>query len=384
MRILDQYLSKQISRAILFVLLVFLALFGFFDLMDELRFVGRGNYQLQHALLYVLGYLPNYAYELFPIAVLIGSIYCLAQLAARSEFTVMRASGLSMRNVLFLFFKIGLALVFCTYIIGECLAPISSEAVNKMRTRLQSNGQGSGYLQKLNSGLWIKDNDASDLKASMRFINIGQVSKNGASQVENIRIYEFDKQMILQRFLLAKRAQYVDVNTDGHGTQHEWDLFDVEQTLIRADAQVEFPETLTQQKFAQLKWHSSLTPQILSVQLLEPEHLNVFRLFNYIQYLQNNQQDSYPYQVNLAKKIIYPLGIFVMLLMALPFAYLHHRNRGTSFKIFCGVMLGIAFHLLNNLFTHWGMLNHWPAFLVVSLPSLFFLGLALFLLRWMK
>ena len=40
---------------------------------------------------------PTHAYELFPVAVLIGTLYVLAHLSSNSEYTVMRASGLSPR-----------------------------------------------------------------------------------------------------------------------------------------------------------------------------------------------------------------------------------------------------------------------------------------------
>ena len=37
--------------------------------------------------------MPAHAYELFPVAVLIGTLYVLAHLSSNSEYTVMRASG---------------------------------------------------------------------------------------------------------------------------------------------------------------------------------------------------------------------------------------------------------------------------------------------------
>ena len=74
--------------------LIFLALFAFFDFINELDDVGRGGYRLQHAAGYVLLGLPDQAYELVPIAALIGAIYALAQFAQHSEFTAMRAAGL--------------------------------------------------------------------------------------------------------------------------------------------------------------------------------------------------------------------------------------------------------------------------------------------------
>ena len=85
MKILQRYFAVEIFRSVLFALVSFLSLFAFFDLMGELQSVGRGGYQLQHAFLYVLMGLPGYIYELMPIAALIGTIYVLAQFAARSE-----------------------------------------------------------------------------------------------------------------------------------------------------------------------------------------------------------------------------------------------------------------------------------------------------------
>ncbi|MFN5446413.1 MAG: LptF/LptG family permease, partial [bacterium] len=96
MRVLRRYFTIEICRAVFFVLVAFLALFAFFDMMGEIRSVGRGAWRIEHAFIYVTLGLPAYAYELMPIVALIGTIYVMAQLAARSEFTVMRASSLSM------------------------------------------------------------------------------------------------------------------------------------------------------------------------------------------------------------------------------------------------------------------------------------------------
>src|SRR6185369_13087377 len=87
---LERYFARQIYGAVGFVLLGFLALFAFFDLIKELGDLDRGEYHLRAVFLFVLLSLPAHAYELFPIAVLIGTLYVLGQLAANSEYTVMR------------------------------------------------------------------------------------------------------------------------------------------------------------------------------------------------------------------------------------------------------------------------------------------------------
>ena len=95
MKILQKYFSLEIGRSVLFVLIAFLALFAFFDMVGELKSVGHGGYKIQHAFLYVVMEMPGYVYELMPIAALIGTIWALSQFAARSEFTIMRASSMS-------------------------------------------------------------------------------------------------------------------------------------------------------------------------------------------------------------------------------------------------------------------------------------------------
>jgi lipopolysaccharide export system permease protein len=73
-----------------------------------------------------------------------------------------------------------------------------------------------------------------------------------------------------------------------------------------------------------------------------------------------------------------------MMVLALPFAYLHVRAGSVSLKIFAGVMIGISFYMLNKLFSHLGLLNTWPPMAVAALPSLFVLGVALSALYWIE
>ncbi len=105
--VFERYLAREIYAATALVLMAFLALFAFFDLVHELADLGKGNYQLHHAIGYVLLTLPGYVYELFPIAVLIGTLYALTLLARHSEITVLRAAGLSTGRMLLALAKIG-------------------------------------------------------------------------------------------------------------------------------------------------------------------------------------------------------------------------------------------------------------------------------------
>ena len=94
MRTVRRLLYRDVVWSVVFVALAFLSLFFFIDFVDELDKVGRGGYTLGRAFARGLLALPGHFYDLFPIAVLIGTIYSMARLAQSSEFTILRTAGL--------------------------------------------------------------------------------------------------------------------------------------------------------------------------------------------------------------------------------------------------------------------------------------------------
>jgi len=99
MKTLTRYIGREVLAAILLIFAALIMLFAFFDLIAELGDVGKANYTLSTAFLFVALQLPSRMYELFPVAALIGTLFAISQLVANSEYTVMRASGASLLKV---------------------------------------------------------------------------------------------------------------------------------------------------------------------------------------------------------------------------------------------------------------------------------------------
>jgi lipopolysaccharide export system permease protein len=137
-------------------------------------------------------------------------------------------------------------------------------------------------------------------------------------------------------------------------------------------------------KLATLDLVSEITPKILSVSRSDPERMSANELAVYTRHLTENRQETERFKIAFWKKLIDPLSIFVLMALALPFGYLHSRSGGVSLKIFIGIMIGVSFLLINSLFSHVGLLSTWPPFLTAAAPSLLFLLLALFALRWVE
>ena len=72
MRTLTRYVSRDVLFSTLLIFTALLMLFSFFDLINEMKDVGKGNYTLTAALLFVTLNIPSRLYELFPVAALAG------------------------------------------------------------------------------------------------------------------------------------------------------------------------------------------------------------------------------------------------------------------------------------------------------------------------
>ena len=352
MTVLRRYLSRHIAGGIVLVLTALLMLFAFFDLIYELKDVGVQGYRLTAALTFVALSIPGHLYELLPVAALIGTLFAMAQLVIHSEYAVMRTSGMSILALALSLVQIGLVFAAATFVTGEFLAPVSEEAAQKLRLRQST----SVVAQAFRSGLWVKDEGA--------FVNVARVLYDATLQ--DVRIYNFDEQYRLRSISQAREGKFVHENL--------WILKNVVQTRFEADH-------TSVASYAVLDWHSVLTPSILSVLLVPPEKMSVWTLFSYVQHLRENRQESARYEIALWNKVVYPIAVLVMMVLALPFAYMNVREGGVSTKIFAGIMLGLGFHLLNRLFGHLGQLAAWPPLFAAVLPTVSFLALALFMIR---
>jgi lipopolysaccharide export system permease protein len=324
-------------------------LFAFFDFLGELNDMGKGGYSMGYVFLYVLLTVPTRIYELFPVAVLIGTIFALVQMAANSELTIYRSSGASLKQMMRALLRIALPLMALSLVCGEFIAPPSMKMAQELRLKAL-NAQVS--FREFRSGVWVKDERS--------FVNVKNVLPD--TTLQNISIYEFDENFTLSNITSAQRANYLKVG--------EWHLEGVMQTKFdKQGAQV------SQQ--AQKEWHSGITPDILRVLMVVPEQMSAWNLYLYTQHLKENKQESLRYEIEMWNKVLYPFAVMVMMLLALPFASHQRRQGAVSAKIFTGIVLGLSFYFIGRLFAHLGTLNNWQPLLSAAAMTVIFFLLAL-------
>jgi lipopolysaccharide export system permease protein len=135
MRTLRRYLATEIVAATIFVSAALVMLFAFFDLVEQLKDLGRGAYGLRQILLYVAVLIPVACTKSSPIAALIGALFALAQLVAGSEYTVMRTSGVSTARFAGYARRDRSGVAVIAFSFGELLAPAADQFATALRSQ---------------------------------------------------------------------------------------------------------------------------------------------------------------------------------------------------------------------------------------------------------
>ncbi|MEO8835770.1 MAG: LPS export ABC transporter permease LptG [Caldimonas sp.] len=364
MRTVRRLFYVDIASAVVFVAVAFLALFYFIDFVDELRDVGRQGYTALQAAAYSLLHAPSHLYELMPISVLIGTIYALARLAQSSQYTILRTGGLGPGRALWLLTSLGLVFGVFTFVIGDYAAPFSERIASQVRA---GGGDGSGLGR---SGAWIKEHSTGPNGGKSYSINVASAERG--TLLRGVRIFEFDAD---GRLLTRTAAATADVARDG-----TWTLNDVTRTRwVEAGAE----SSAREERLARVEWKSSLSPNVVAAAVLPVTTMSTIELWRYISHLSDNEQAAQTQKIQFWNRALYPFVCLVMVGLALPFAYLNARSGGVSVKVFAGIMLGVSFVLLNNVFRHLGLLGNWTPWVVAATPGAVYLVLSLAAFSWL-
>ena len=362
MRTIRRLIYREVLGAVVFVAVGFLALFFFFDFVDELPSVSRGDsrYRLTQALAYVALMVPSHLYELLPIAVLIGTIFVMARLAQSSEYTILRTSGLGPWRAMRTLLALGMIFAVLTFATGDYLSPVADRTAQLLKARLDG-GISIGL-----TGAWLKERQGD------RTYNVNVTALLPDGDMQGVRIFEADRRGYVISVTQAPTAQF---SRDG-----AWLLRDAERTDFPRPGGIEH---VNREKAPQLRWPTEITPEMVSVALLKPDRMSTIDLFQYIRHLEANAQTSQRYEIEFWRKVFYPLSCIVMVVLALPFAYLHFRTRGITGYVFGGVLIGISFFLLNNVFGYVGNLQNWRPWLTAAAPGIIYSMMSLGAFGWL-
>lgn len=359
-RLHDVYIGRTVLLTVLATWAVLLGLDLVLALSGEFEQIGKGSYSMSHAVAWAAYTVPRRAYDLFPMAAVIGSLMGLGQLAATSELTALRALGLSRRR-LALSVAIALSLLTGLMVVnGETLGPWGQAKADLLRNSARAN---TDLAMARYSGLWAREGDT--------FLNAqsGEERINAAGGTElvlnQVRLYRLAADGRIAEVTHAENARH-------DGTR--WSLHQVRRDQFGDRA-------ASRETVAQEAWDSRLDPSALAAGLARPRNLSSAELRSSIEYRKRNGLDSRDYEDNYWSRWFYPLNVLALCLAAVPFAFGSLRSGGMGKRLFLGILFALGFWLLQMFFGRMAGALRFDYRIAYALPPLVMLAISGFIFR---
>ena len=339
MELIERYIRSHILSAMFSVLLVIVGLdllAAFIAELEELK----GDYQKLEAVTYVLTTVPSRAYELVPVAALVGCLIGLGAMANNSELIVIRAAGVSVGQVVWAVLKPTLVIAVLTVLLGEYVVPATEQYAQSKK----SVAMGRDRVIKTKSGIWHREGN--------EFVRINAVEADGT--LHGITRYRFDNERKLIAAAVSKSASFEN---------DHWLVQDTFTTRLGEDqTRVEYE--------AEQNWFIQLTPESISVVILKPEYMSLSELYQYKRYLDDQGLNTLKYAIAFWQKLFQPAIMVAMIIIAMSFIFGPLRSVTVGLRVVVGIVVGLGFQQCQDLFNYAAIVYNFNPFIAVVLPVL--------------
>lgn len=339
---LDAYVRKHVVAAMLVVFALTTSLDFIFSLADELG-SSTDNYGAGDALWFTLGIMPRAIYEMLPFIALGGALIGLGVLASHNELVVIQATGVSTWRIVWAVMKPTLAVMGLSLVLGEWVAPPLEQRAQSDLAIIESGGQALSSA----GGDWRKIGN--------EFIHINVILPGG-TQLQGVTRYVLDEQRRLVSSSFATSGEYLE---DEQGAF--WRLSDVRETRF-GEGEIAVTRTASED------WRVELSPELLSVLLVDPERQSISGLYRFAQYFESEGLESSSYYLAFWKKLLQPLATASLVLLAISFVFGPLRSATMGFRVFVAIAMGMGFTLVQRMLGPASLLYGFSPLIAVLLP----------------
>jgi lipopolysaccharide export system permease protein len=337
--LLSAYMMRTILASTALVLVVLLALAGLFEFIGELDDV-KGDYQTPQVILFTALRLPNLAFEMLPVAALIGSLLGLGALAGNSEIIVMRSAGLSVTRLASMVAVSGAVLLVLTGLLGEFIGPPLDFYARDMRMEARYQKDDD-----LGNDTWVKDGPV--------YLHLERV--NSEFEFGSIFLFRFDDE--------NKLASIAQAANSGIDDEDNWILENLRETRFKDDGIQVVESSVAVESF-------EVNAELLGNSLAKPLSLSARGLLVYIDYLKRNNLDASQYESEIWYRASRTLTVLIMPILSLAFVFGSLRSGGAGGRLMIGVVVGLAYYLASETLANSGQVFDLNPAIVNWLPLL--------------
>ena len=346
------YFARIVLWSVLGVLLLVVSIDFVFAVIGQIKSVREG-YSWHAAIIYVLLRMPSDIYSIFPIVGFLGSLIGLNILAAKSELIAMRAAGMSLVSMARAMMLTGIGLLILYYGLSLYLAPYARHAA----IFEQGNSGASQNVLVLSSNTWLKSGD--------HILRVGEVLPEGV--MNDVTDFVVSNGNLTQ----IRQIGQIKLISD-----HDWTLTDVKVTNISLTG-------VTQTLIPTVTEPSFISRALLPVIAMQPDEMTINTLASYIHFRESNNLSIKSYQLQFWNRIIQPLMLPIMMLLAIPFMLGSVRSH-SPVRLVIGLFLGFAFYIISQFFSSLTLLSPLPPFFGAAVPIIIFGLLTVILFVYMN
>ena len=353
-RLMDIYLLRRFFFyfALLMGAFVFLfEIFTFFELLDD---IARHRVPFLIVLNYFRYLSPYLLYNLAPLGALIAVLITLGIMSKNNEIVAIKASGISIYRLALPLLLAGLAIAAAMLVLDDTYLPYANQRQDALRNQIkgrpaQTYAHPQRWIFGENSKIYNYDlfDPAQNLFGGLSVIELDPVSFQ------------------VRRRIFASRARWSD-------SQRTWLL---ESGWIRdfADGAISRYERFPVIALPEL----SEPPSYFNREVRQAFQMNWSELHSYIDGLHRAGFDVANLTVQWHVKIAYPVIAPIIMLLAIPFAFLV-GTRGAISGVALGVAIGIVYWSASRLLEAMGGVGQLPPFLAAWSPDIIFSFLGLY------
>ena len=352
---LDRYIRNSVLLAMAVIIGVLVMLDLVFSLLDQMADTDE-SYTIPNVISFVLLTTPTVIYEMIPFAALGGALVGLGVLASHSELVIIQSAGVSVSRIIFSVLKPTLLVMLVGLLLGEYVSPPLEQLAHSNKAIQQSGSTSINPEQ----GTWRKISD--------EFVHINAIAPGGRELfgVSRYKINE-ERRMLLASF--AESATYIEESSESY-----WELNNIRESLFEN-------RVVTSETYSQINWRVDLSPELLSVLLIDPDEQSISGLYQFANYFKDQGLDSGPYYMAFWKKLLQPLSTMVLVILAISFVFGPLREATMGARVFSALGVGLIFTILQRLMEPASLLYGFSPFLAVLTPIFLCAAVGLYFLR---
>ena len=352
MKIIDRYIFFEILKKSIYVLISLVSIFSFFKFLEELDRIGEKQYTISTAMQYLFLSLPAFFNMFTVLGLLIGTIFSIGQMNSSKELQIMHTASVSRvslikKSIIFPFLVSIVLIIFF-----ETISPHASDLAFKIRSKALGN-----LIINQDENFWLKRDDKIIFfqyeKNNEKSAHIFQLKNN----LDLISIVKSDRAFLKEKYIDLEANEKFELDSNRR-------FFNILKSSSDDNLRINFDsEQIT-----------SLNKKISTMSI--KDLVNAIR-FSYVNDLNYNN-----FLIELETRIIKPISLAALILLALPFVMNLQRNTSIANRVFIALCIGIVFHLLSKASTVLAMKFPDIASFGAILPSLVLMTIGIILIRF--